>query len=387
MILVTGASGFIGVALTKRLARDRNEPVVALLPRLGTPGAARLATIRGVRLVRADVRDEAALTEAMRGCRAVIHCAVDSRGSTKTQRQTTTLGARATLEAAHRNKVEKLIFLSTAAVHPWTKPGIWNEDAPVVVRSLYTRAKLEAEKLLVNNGRVPVLIVRPTCVYGPFAPTWTVALVQYLRLGIPLVASDNSGRANVIYIDNLVDLILAALDARPGPDRIYLANDDEPVEWTALLSAYAETLGLPLHRYACSDGALACVRDEVSVSLDNLGLLLRAAGASAKSSVTAGLRNLHRHVPLVHRVGVLVPRRGFERLARLVTSDANAGGAGSTDAVPPFRRFASAAIREFYGGQARFSAERAKRELGWRPRVPAGRAIANTCAWIRYARI
>lgn len=355
---------------------------MALVRRFGTLGTARLATIAGIRIVHGEVRDQARLVESMRGCRAVIHCAVDCTGSQRMQRETTTLGTEAVLEASHRNGVKRLIFLSTAAVHSWTKPGEWDEEAPFAGRDVYSRSKIEAERLLTNNGLVPVTIIRPTCVYGPFSATWTVAPVQYLRSGIPLVASDNAGRANLIYIDNLVDLILCALDAADARDRVYLANDDEPLDWTVLFSAYTEAIEMPLLRYACPHDAWTSFREEVSVSIHNLGLLLGAVRSSPNASLTGHLRTLHRHVPLIQRFARLVPRTWFVRLSQMSREDGNVGSADC--AAPVLRSFTPRSIREFYGTQARFSARRAKTELGWEPRISADQAISNTCAWIRY---
>ena len=388
MILVTGASGFIGARLTRRLARDRGERVTALVHRWGTAGAARLATIPGVQLQQGDVAERSTLNDAMQGCEAVVHCAVDVRSAPSVQAEVNALATLAVIEAARRNAVRHIIFISTAAVHSWTRPGVVTEDAPVEGRDAYTRSKLEAEALFLGNGEIPVTIIRPTCVYGPFGRTFTVTPVEFLRLGIPLVAINDPGRANLIYVDNLVDLILATLDRHPSMSRVYLASEEAPVEWETLYSAYARTVGVPLARYSSPGSRAHMLGEELAVSLSNARQLARQVASDVKKPLLRGLATYHRHVPLLQRFDRFVPMGMLRRAAGVARRN------GLTDAVPPsgmlegrVQAFAPREMREFYSAQATVSADRAKRELGWVPAVTAAEAIERTCAWIKFAGI
>ena len=387
MILITGASGFIGARLAQRLTRERGECVTALVHRLGTVGAARLAACRGLRFVHGDIRDRAAVEEATRGCESVVHCAVDVRSAGPVQAQVTAQGTRNVLDAAQRHGARHIVFLSTAAVHSWQAAGLQDETAAVRGRDAYSRSKLDAEGILEQNSAVPVTMVRPTCVYGPFSRTWTITPIEFLRLGIPLLRSDNAGRANLIYIDNLVDLILAALDRPPAATRVYLATEETPADWQALYGAYARTIGVPLRRFH-DDSRWSVFQEEVAVSWANGKMLGRRMAADLRGPLVRGLVACHRHVPLLQRGDRFVP---MGRMRRVVAS-AQSRKAGADGAVPVagsegILPFAPRDIRAFYSARAAFSAERARRELGWVPRIDAAEAIDRTCAWIKAANL
>ncbi len=387
MILITGASGFIGARLVQRLTRDRGERVRALVRSLGTVGGARLATFSGVKIIHADVRSAAAVDEAMRGCDAVVHCAVDVRSAIPLREQVTAEGTRNVLSAARKHGVRHIVFLSTAAVHSWRPAGRWDENAPARGVDSYSRSKLEAERLLLDNSEVPVTIIRPTCVYGPFSRTWTITPVAFLRLGIPLVPDGGSSRANLIYVDNLVDLIVAALDHHPPASRIYLANEEQPADWETLYSAYARAIDVPLRRFRADDSGWRLLREELSVSWSNGKVLFSRLASDLKAPLIRGLATSHRHVPLLQRCDRFVPMGLLRRAVVAATTpapDGAAAPAGASDGILPF---ASRELRTFYTAEATFSGDRARRELGWAPRISAAEAIDRTCAWIKLANL
>jgi nucleoside-diphosphate-sugar epimerase len=237
-----------------------------------------------------------------------------------------------------------------------------------------------------------VTVIRPTCVYGPFGRTFTITPLEFLRLGIPLVASDNPGRANLIYIDNLVDLILSAVDRRPSASRVYLATEEEPADWETLYSAYARTIGVPLQRFSSSGSRAQMLREEITVSMSNARRLARPVARDVKGSLLRGLATYHRHVPLLQRCDGLVPMGALRKAVGAARSSAGSSGARSATASPGtpqngVRPFAPRELREFYGAKATFTAERARRELGWTPRITAAEAIDRTCDWITFAGI
>lgn len=349
-------------------------------------GGARLATFRGLHLVQGDVRNAACVEEAMRGSTAVVHCAVDVNSAPGVRDEVTIEGTRTVLRAARGQGVRHLVFLSTAAVHSWSAPGRVDEDAPVRGADAYSRSKLRAEALLLENPDVPVSIIRPTCVYGPFSRTWTIAPVSFLRMGIPLVAENSPGSANLIYVDNLVDLIVAALDHKPSSSSVYLANDEQPSQWESLYGAYARTLDVPLHRFHADGSAWDALKQEMSVSWANGRVLVPRLASDMRAPLIAGLKTCHRHVPVLERFDRFLPMDALRRAAAGRTSAAGPGGTPSAGASA-LRPFAPRELRTFYTSRATISADRARRELGWIPRISAAEAIDRTCAWIKAANL
>lgn len=387
MILITGASGFIGARLVQRLTRERGERVTALVRQLGTAGTARVAACRGVRLFHGDIRDGAVVDAAARGCESMVHCAVDVRSAAPVRAQVTAQGTRNVLDAAQRQGARHLVFLSTAAVHSWEAAGLQDETAAVRGDDAYSRSKLDAEAILRESRTVPVTILRPTCVYGPFSRTWTVTPVEYLRLAIPLLPSDNAGRANLIYIDNLIDLILAALDRPPAAARVYLATEEAPADWETLYGAYARTIGMPLHRFQ-NDSRWGVFREEVAVSWMNGKALGRRTASDLRARLVCGLAACHRHVPLLQRGDRFMPIGRMRRVVATAQSQKHsADGTVPVAGSDGIRPFAPRHIRAFYSARATFSAARARRELGWLSRIDAAEAIDRTCAWIKAANL
>jgi hypothetical protein len=110
--------------------------------------------------------------------------------------------------------------------------------------------------------------------------------------------------------------------------------------------------------------------------------------AALRQPVLQELKHLQRHVPVLQRFRGLLPASVVLRMA----VDANnrpglANGHVAPTAVTTntIRPFAPMMIRRQYGARATFTAERARRELGWTPRVTPAQAIDHTCEWVKFA--
>lgn len=387
-VLVTGASGFIGSRITECLTRGYGLTVHALVRRLGTVGAARLARLSDVRLFYGDVVDRQAVMKAAEGCASIIHCATGVFGNLRAQRDVTVGGTRHILDAAAANQVQRVVYFSSAAVHDLGRAtGMITEAAPLRGSFPYAKMKIDAESEVRRAcGRgVPAVILRPTCVWGPQSPNWTVGAVEAIRKGLPVLPGDGSGSANAVYIDNLVDAVHLALTSPEAVGQTFLVNDDEPRTWGQLYGGYAACLGVPLVTAAESPGTLEMLR----ISAHNTGLLLRSALQGQAPRDIRLLRQAYTHVPLAkHVVGALpdVLKQSIKR--RMAGRELVAEGSGTSSAAPaaflPYP-FMPAPTRKLYGTTARYANEALKRRLGWAPRVSFEQGLARTCEWLRYA--
>ncbi len=170
MILVTGATGFLGHNLIP-LLRSRGHPVRALVR--PTSHWQFLAEL-GVDLVWGDTRDPDAVIAAMKGCRVVVHGAGHFRfwGRYEDFFSTNVQGTHHVLEAARREVVERFVHISTIAVVGRPKPGIViDESYPCEPVDNYMHSKLDGEGLVQLYCRLhglPALILRPGAYYGPW---------------------------------------------------------------------------------------------------------------------------------------------------------------------------------------------------------------------------
>jgi nucleoside-diphosphate-sugar epimerase len=171
MILVTGATGFLGHNLIPRLRKAGHQIRALVRPSSDVDFLVR----NEVELAYAeDITDIAAVHRACQGCRYVIHAAGHFRfwGSLPTFWQTNVEGTAAVLAGALDAGVERFVHISTVVVVGKTKVGqIVDETHPCNPQDPYQRTKLEGEKLVLTYYRergLPVIILRPGAFYGPW---------------------------------------------------------------------------------------------------------------------------------------------------------------------------------------------------------------------------
>lgn len=165
MLLVTGATGYLGSALVALLT-DAGLPVRATIR-----SEARASVLpEGVERVFADISDEESLVAAMRGCEGVFHLAASLGPSPDDTRRSNVDGTARVLAAATEAGVRRVVFTSSSAAIV-AASGLVSEQAPNATALVdpYSTSKAEAEGLLfaaVADG-LDACIVNPVNVYGP----------------------------------------------------------------------------------------------------------------------------------------------------------------------------------------------------------------------------
>lgn len=244
-ILVTGASGFIGRALTAKLRRDGY--CVREAVRTGA-GADRVA-IGHIGLA-TDWHN------ALRGVDCVIHCAArvhrlkdNVADPLSAFRAVNTAGTLRLAQQAADAGVRRFVFVSsvkvngeqTTADRPFT-----SEDSPAPVDP-YGQSKAEAERELADmaaKARLELVVVRPSLVYGPGVKANFAALVGLVRRGWPLpFGAITENRRSMIAIDNLTDLLAHCVRHPEAAGQVFLASDGEDVSTAELVQRIAAALG------------------------------------------------------------------------------------------------------------------------------------------------
>lgn len=209
--LVTGASGFVGSALARRLIATGHA--VRALVRQGSD----LRHLEGlpVDIVRGDLLEPASLERAARGCRAVFHVAADYRlwvPDPRAMLQTNVDGTVALMRAALAAGVDRVVYTSSVATLGVRANGApADEDAPVALADMigwYKRSKFLAEaavRQLVERERLPAVIVNPSTPVGPrdSRPTPTGRLIRDAARGrIPAYVDTG---LNVVHVDDVAE--------------------------------------------------------------------------------------------------------------------------------------------------------------------------------------
>lgn len=379
-ILVTGATGFIGSRLCELLSLEHRLPYRALVRDFSR--AARIARL-DTELVAGDMLDAGSLARAVEGCDAVINLAHGDDQSA--EKQTTHL-----IDACTRAKVRRFIHVSSMAVHgPSPKPPVLTESTAPIKRwgEAYSDAKAAAEALVAaagKRGALETVILRPTIVYGPYS-FFVTPIAHDARAGRISLIDGGRGICNAVYVDDVCEAIMAALDRDDAVGAAFLINGDSRITWRDFITTFADMV----------EGEKT-IHDH---SLDEIAAYWQAKRPRARDSVTAALRlatspAFHAQLGTIPPVGKLI-RGTKELVARRITPEQKMmiksrvqgrRAAAHSDDVPVVRIPSEGrVVREAY--RSWVSNDLAKARLGWVPAHSFELGARRTGEWMRFARI
>jgi len=251
-LLVTGASGFIGQHLVNRLLRD------GLTVRVLVRSQVREESLpANVERARGDLRDQQSLRVAVAGIDSVIHLAgkvhdLEELYDRGIHEDVTLKGTQNLLKAAGEGGVKRLVFMSSLSVYGTGSGLIGDESASCHPVSSYGRAKLEAEKyLLTEAGKfgISVCSLRSAMVYGPGCKGNLPRMIKMIDLGIFPPLPDVGNRRSMVYISNLVDAVILALNRPAANGKCYNVTDARPYSTRELYKMICRGLEKRLPRW------------------------------------------------------------------------------------------------------------------------------------------
>ena len=232
MILVTGASGFVGAAVVRQLLAAGHAVRALIRP---TSAHTNLAGLP-VEIAQGDLRDPDSLKRAMAGVRFVFHVAADYRLWARHPQdivRTNVEGTRALMEAALRAGVERIVYTSSVATlkaRPDGKPSdeTFPLDAAAAIGA-YKYSKVVAERLvetMVAERKLPAVIVNPSTPIGPrdVRPTPTGRIIVEAAAG-RMPAYVDTG-LNLVHVDDVAAGHLLALAKGRIGERYILGGQD-----------------------------------------------------------------------------------------------------------------------------------------------------------------
>jgi nucleoside-diphosphate-sugar epimerase len=320
-VLVTGGTGFTGKALVQRLIAEGHE-VRAMDYKEGikTDELRQL----GAEVVIGSVTDKDVVERCVAGVEVVHHLAAAFREMDVAESyywEVNVEGTRNMLEASARHGVRRFIYCSTCGVHGNIDDPPGGEDAPIQPADYYQRTKYEAEPVVLEYHRngLPSVILRPAAIYGPGDPERFFMIFKRVSKGrFPMFGSGKT-YYHPLYVDNLVDSFLLAMEDGKGDGNAYLIADDEYVEIEDLVRRVGRAL-------------------EIDVKIP--------------------------HFPVTPLV---VAGHVFETICKPLKI------------TPPIfpRRV------DWYRQNRAFNIDRAKRDLGYRPKVGLDEGLRRTAEWYR----
>ncbi|TKS53150.1 NAD-dependent epimerase/dehydratase family protein [Luteimonas yindakuii] len=251
-VLVTGGGGFLGQALCRGLVAQGHE--VTSFNRGHYP---QLDAI-GVRQVRGDLADAAAVRGALAGADAVFHNAAKAGawGSYDSYHLANVVGTRNVLAACRAHGIARLVYTSSPSVthratHPVeggtadTVPYGENLKAPYAA----TKRIAEEEVLAANDATLATIALRPRLIWGPGDNQLLPRLVERAHAGRLRFVGDGSNRIDTTFIDNAAQAHFDALaHLAPGAacaGRAYFISNGEPMAVRDIVNALLEAAGAP----------------------------------------------------------------------------------------------------------------------------------------------
>ena len=247
-ILLTGASGFIGQTLSRRLCEAEN--VLTILSRQSFT-----ALIEPWHQEACQTDDSAQSLLADIDC--IVHLAarvhVMQDASVDPIAEFRRINVQGTLNLARQAAtagVRRFVFISSVKVNgEFTLQGspFTADDIPQPLDA-YGVSKMEAEeglRQLADQTGMEVVIIRPPLVYGPGVKANFAAMMRWLKRGVPLPLGAVHNQRSLVALDNLVDLIVTCLTHPAAAHQTFLVSDGEDVSTTELLRRMGQAMGCP----------------------------------------------------------------------------------------------------------------------------------------------
>ena len=383
-ILVLGGTGFVGGRLIEVLTQKSSAKVRVLIRNYS-----RLSHIARypLEIVHGDIKDRAALSQAMKGCDFVFNCTY-GKGSKAEQVQVNITAVKDLIEEAARHKVAKVVHISTVSVYGNIADGVITEEinAQVSKDDMYGYTKMKGEKAALEMSKrlgLPLTVIQPTVIYGPGAPSWTLNTIRMLKSGRIILIDGGNGLSNVVYIDDLISaLLLAALSDKASGEKLLISGTG-PVTWKDFYGAFEEILGM---------------KSTVSMSseeLNNYRQIMRR-----KSSTIAQIKRLIREeysgnpriieLPLIAGfrsiVKSFVSRKTIENLKSSVVGkkdESEKKAAGDNKPIHLFSEYQEA----FYKSRASVNINKTTNLIGYNPKYNFTDGMKITSQWIRWANL
>lgn len=246
--LVTGATGFLGGALTRRLhgmgwqvtATGRNVATLKELEALG------------VYALQANLEDKKAIIEMCKGQDIVFHSGAIASdwGSAQDFYNSNVLGTQNIISGCKEHQIKRLVHVSTPSIYFRFSPRLnvkENDPLPEIPVNEYAHTKRLAEDEVdkVFSEGLATVTIRPRAIFGPGDRIILPRLIDRLQRGVLRVIGDGQNLADLSYVENVVDALLLCAESPANTiGKKYNITNGEPIHLWEMIEKLCQRLDL-----------------------------------------------------------------------------------------------------------------------------------------------
>ncbi len=298
---MTGGAGFIGSNLSKALVKKGHE--VTVLDNFFLGAENNIADIKSrIKLVKADITDAAAVTEASRGCDVIFNEAAASSSPMfkKDLRRSVAVnvdGFINVMDAAVKNGVKRVVYASTSSIYGNMKPPL-TEDVKCVPVNMYASTKLMNEHIALllgmENG-IETIGLRYMSVYGPgeepkgiFANLVSQFLWAMKRGESPVIYGDGTQTRDFTYVKDVVKANILAMESKKHLNDVFNVGTGTEVSLNGLVEILNRVLGKKIKaKYVRND-----VKNYISAQRVDISKIRKELGYEPEFTLEAGIRDM-----------------------------------------------------------------------------------------------
>ena len=242
-IFVTGASGFIGRNLVKRLVEEGHRVIAA-----GRSPAKLKKLPAEAKTVRVYLEYKETISRVLKEEKPdiVYHlAALIESSSLENLRRVNVEGTRNVLEACLEEGIKRVIYLSSVAVVSGNPDIPITEDLPFKATNPYGQSKLEAEKIALEyrNKGLKIAALRPCMVYGEGEPHGLEYLTRLVKMRLLPVFGGGDNKIHLVSVENVVDVMVLCISKEAAYEGSYFIADKEILTIKEFLNFIAGLLG------------------------------------------------------------------------------------------------------------------------------------------------
>lgn len=260
MILITGASGFIGRTLCPLLQKRNIKAVI----RDGSPSELSSQTF-GIR----DITSQEEWRSLVKDVDSVVHLAARAHILADSEedplaafRKVNVEGSVALAKEAMLAGVKRFVYLSSIGVHGnFTSDAPLSEESDINPHDLYAISKAEAElalRELTKDSDMELVIIRPVLVYGAGAPGNIARLLRIASSGIPLPLAQVNNRRSLVSVWNLCNFIELCITHPNAANEAFIIADDHYISTPQILNCLSEGMGKKARLFSVPPSLLKC---------------------------------------------------------------------------------------------------------------------------------